>query len=73
MSEKESYDAAGLALVEWVDTHRETVDGPILCTLMLDQAIDLCTFALGTEATMKAVDEIMREKIRERGDEHEQN
>jgi len=74
MTEEEHYDAAGEALVEWVGKHKETVDGPLLCSLMLDQAIDLCTFALGIDATMKAVDEIMREKIRDqKRNENEQN
>lgn len=63
--EEQAYDAAGEALVDWVDTHKDTVDGPILCTLLLDKAIDVCFFCLGTDQTMKAVDAMMREKIRE--------
>lgn len=63
--EEQAYDAAGEALVDWVDTHKDTVDGPILCTLLLDKAIDVCFFCLGTDQTMKAVDVMMREKIRE--------
>ena len=60
-----AYDAAGEALVDWVDTHKDTVDGPLLCTLLLEKAIDVCFFCLGTDQTMKAVDAMMREKIRE--------
>ncbi len=63
--EEQAYDAAGEALVDWVDTHKDTVDGPLLCTLLLDKAIDVCFFCLGTDQTMKAVDAMMREKIRE--------
>ena len=44
---------------------RDTVDGPLLCTLLLEKAIDVCFFCLGTDQTMKAVDAMMREKIRE--------
>ena len=72
-SEEESYDAAEDALVDWVDTHKDTVDGTILCTLMLDKAIDVCFFALGADQTMKAVDAMMREKIREYGTDPERN
>jgi len=64
-NEEQAYDAAGEALVDWVDTHKDTVDGPILCTLLLEKAIDVCFFCLGTDQTMKAVDAMMREKIRE--------
>ena len=63
--EEQAYNAAGEALVDWVDTHKDTVDGPILCTLLLEKAIDVCFFCLGTDQTMKAVDAMMREKIRE--------
>jgi hypothetical protein len=63
--EEQAYDAAGEAIVDWVDTHRHTVDGPLLCTLLLEKAIDVCFFCLGTDQTMKAVDVMMREKIRE--------
>ena len=63
--EEQAYDAAGEALADWVDTHKDTVDGPLLCTLLLDKAIDVCFFCLGTDQTMKAVDAMMREKIRE--------
>ena len=63
--EEQAYDAAGEALVDWVDTHKDTVDGPLLCTLLLEKAIDVCFFCLGTDQTMKAVDAMMREKIRE--------
>lgn len=62
---EQAYDAAGEALVDWVDTHKDTVDGPLLCTLLLEKAIDVCFFCLGTDQTMKAVDAMMREKIRE--------
>ena len=62
---EQAYDAAGEALVDWVDTHKGTVDGPLLCTLLLEKAIDVCFFCLGTDQTMKAVDAMMREKIRE--------
>lgn len=73
MNEEEHYNAAGEALVDWVDTHKDTVDGTILCTLMLAKTIDVCFFALGTDQTMKAVDAMMREKIREYGTDPEQN
>ena len=63
--EEQAYDAAGEALVDWVDTHKDTVEGPLLCTLLLEKAIDVCFFCLGTDQTMKAVDAMMREKIRE--------
>ena len=63
--QEQAYDAAGEALVDWVDTHKDTVDGPLLCTLLLEKAIDVCFFCLGTDQTMKAVDAMMREKIRE--------
>ena len=63
--EEQAYDAAGEALVDWVDTHKDTVNGPLLCTLLLEKAIDVCFFCLGTDQTMKAVDAMMREKIRE--------
>jgi|TARA_R100000084_G_C4546544_1_gene98070 hypothetical protein len=62
---EQAYDAAGEALVDWVDTHKDTVEGPLLCTLLLEKAIDVCFFCLGTDQTMKAVDAMMREKIRE--------
>ena len=62
---EQAYDAAGEALVGWVDTHKDTVGGPMLCTLLLDKAIGVCFFCLGTDQTMKAVDAMMREKIRE--------
>ena len=62
---EQAYDAAGEALVDWVDTHKDTVDGPLLCTLLLEKAIDVCFFCLGTDQTMKAVDAMMREKIQE--------
>ena len=63
--QEQAYEAAGEALVDWVDTHKDTVDGPLLCTLLLEKAIDVCFFCLGTDQTMKAVDAMMREKIRE--------
>ena len=63
--QEQAYDAAGEALVDWVDTHKDTVDGPLLCTLLLEKAIDVCFFCLGTDQTMKAVDAMMREKIQE--------
>ena len=63
--EEQAYDAAGEALVDWVDTHKDTVEGPLLCPLLLEKAIDVCFFCLGTDQTMKAVDAMMREKIRE--------
>jgi len=64
MSEEDHYNAAGLELVDWVEKHKATVDGPLLCTLILDTAIDLNCFALGTEQAMESVDAMMREKIR---------
>ena len=63
-NEEQAYDAAGEALVDWVDTHKDTVDGPMLCTLLLDKAIDVCFFCLGSDKTLEAVDNMVREKIR---------
>tara|TARA_Y100001938_G_scaffold106341_1_gene145141 strand:+ start:51 stop:275 length:225 start_codon:yes stop_codon:yes gene_type:complete len=64
MSEEDHYNDAGLELVDWVEKHKDTVDGPMLCTLILDTAIDLNCFALGTKQAMKSVDAMVREKIR---------
>lgn len=71
--EEQAYDAAGEALVDWVDTHQHSVDGPLLCTLMLDKALSLCFHCLGPEQAMKAVDELMREQIREHSEDTSQN
>jgi len=71
--EEQAYDAAGESLVDWVDTHKDTVEGTLLCTLLLDKAIDVCFHCLGTDQTMKAVDEMMREKIRKYSEDPSQN
>lgn len=71
--EEQAYDAAGESLVDWVDTHKDTVEETLLCTLLLDKAIDVCFFCLGTDQTMKAVDAMMREKIRKRSEDPSQN
>lgn len=68
MSEEDHYSTAGLELVRWVEKHKATVDGPLLCTLILDTAIDLNCYALGTKQAMKSVDAMMREKIRKYSD-----
>lgn len=65
MNEEQHYNAAGEELVDWVDTHKDTVDGPILCTLMLEKTLDVLFFCLGTEQSMKLVDAQMRDKIKE--------
>jgi len=64
MSEEDHYNAAGLELVDWVEKHKATVDGPLLCTLILDTAIDLNCFALGAEQAERSVKAMLREKIR---------
>lgn len=63
--EEQAYNAAGDALVDWIDTHKDTVEVPILATILLEKAIDGCLFCLGPDQTMKAVDAMMQEKIRE--------
>ena len=65
MNEEQHYNAAGEELVDWVDTHKDTVEGPILCTLMLEKTLDVLFFCLGTEQSMKLVDAQMRDKIME--------
>jgi hypothetical protein len=49
------------------------VEGTLLCTLLLGKAIDVCFFCLGTDQTMKAVDAMMREKIRKHSEDPSQN
>lgn len=64
-NEEQAYDAAGEALVDWVDTHKDTVDGPLLCIILLEKAISLSFYCLGHDTTMEAVDGLMRQMIQE--------
>jgi len=70
MNEKQKYDQAAYALIEWVEESMESgVAPPLIGALILEKALDLHFFGLGTEKAMEIVDAMMREKIREYGDE----
>ena len=64
--EQEQYDKAGLGLIDWVgDCEERKISPPLVCTLLLDKAIDLCFHIMGTSKAMEAVDAMMREKIKD--------
>ena len=70
MTDKQKYSKAGESLVGWVEQCQEAeLDAAITSVLLLDAAIDLSFHVMGTEKAMEAVDAMMREKIREYGDE----
>jgi len=69
MTKEQKYNQAVDSLVDWVERCMQSGNTDPTYLLILDAAIDLSFQVMGREKAMEAVDAMMREKIREYGDE----
>jgi len=65
---------ARVSLVDWVDQWtNKGVAPPLVIAMILDTAVDLSFYCMGSEKTLEAVDMVVREKIKKFGEENPGN